>query len=139
MVKIHYPGFSYWAWSTCWGHVLSPKSFCRILILGWEIRYANFQPTKSIGSLEFVCSDQFLIFWHLVVKFGYDKWFLSNKKSSVFPFRWIISEIKKSWFQFFEKNKISNFFLLDITFLIQKNYQKFFFEKIEIMIFLFHL
>ena len=34
---------------------------------------------------------------------------------------------------------VESFFLLDITFLIQKNYQKFFFEKIEIMIFLFHL
>ena len=138
VVKIKKLDFSYWAWSTPWGHVLSLKSFCWNPVLSWAIRYSVFQPVKFSSSFEFVCPTIFSTFWHLVVKFGYNKWFLSNKKSSIFPFRWIISEIKKSWFQFFEKNKISNFFLLDITFLIQKNYQKIFFEKIEIMIFLFH-
>ena len=139
MVKIKNPNFSYWAWSTPWGHALSLKSFCQNPVLSWEIRNANLQNVKFVSSFEFVCSAIFLTFWHLVVKFGYNKWFLSNKKSIVFLFRWIISEIKKSWFQFFEKKKNSNFFLLDITFLIQKNSQKIFFEKIEIMIFLFHL
>ena len=36
------------------------------------------------------------------------------------------------------KIKNPDFLLLDIIFLIQKNYQKFFFEEIEKMIFLFH-
>ena len=139
MVKIKEMDFSSWAWSTPWVHVLSLKSFCQNPVLSWAIRYSIFQPVKFSSSFKFVCRTIFSTFWHLVVKFGYNKWFLSNKKSSVFPFRWIISEIKKSWFQFFEKKKNSNFFLLDITFLIQKNYQKFFFVKIEIMIFLFHL
>ena len=49
-----------------------------------------------------------------VVKFGYNKWFLSNKKSGVFPFRWIIGEIKKSFFQFFQKKIFDNFFELEI-------------------------
>ena len=31
--------FSYWAWSTPWGHVLSLKSFCQIHVLSWDIRY----------------------------------------------------------------------------------------------------
>ena len=138
MVKIKNPDFSYWAWSTPWGHVLSLKSFCWNPVLSWAIRYSVFQLVKFTSSFKFVCRTIFSTFWHLVVKFGYNNWFLSNKKSGFFPFRWIIGEIKKSLFQFFQKNFFSNFLLLDITFLIQKNYQKIFFEKIEIMIFLFH-
>ena len=112
VVKIKNPDFSCWAWSTPWGHVLSLKSFCRNPVLSWAIRYSVFQKVKFTSSFKFVCRTIFSTFWHLVVKFIYNNWFLSNKKSSVFPFRWIISEIKKSWFQFFEKKKISNFFFV---------------------------
>ena len=42
VVKIKNPDFSYWAWSTPWGHVLSLKSFCqnpvrkgKTLLLKW--------------------------------------------------------------------------------------------------------
>ena len=138
VVKIKNPDFSRWAWSTPWGHVLSLKSICWNPVLSWAIRYSVFQPVKFSSSFEFVCRTIFSTFWHLVVKFRYNKWFWSNKKSSVFPFRWIIGEIKKSLFQFFQKNFFSNFLLWNIIFLIQKNYQKNFFGKIEKMIFLFH-
>ena len=69
-----------------------------------------FQPVKFSSSFEFVCRTIFSTFWHLVVKFGYNKWFLSNKKNGVFPFRWIIGEIKKSLFQFFQKKFFLIFF-----------------------------
>ena len=114
VVKIRNPDFSYWAWSTPWGHVLSLKSFCWNPVLSWAIRYSVFQLVKFTSSFKFVCRTIFSTFWHLVVKFGYNKWFLSNKKSSVFPFRWIISEIKKSWFQFFQKKFFDNFFELEM-------------------------
>ena len=39
VVKIKNPDFSYWAWSTPWGHVLILKSFCRNPVLSWAIRY----------------------------------------------------------------------------------------------------
>ena len=39
LVKIKNPDFSYWAWSTPWGHVLSLKSFCWSPVLRWWIRY----------------------------------------------------------------------------------------------------
>ena len=35
-----------------------------------------------------------------MVKFGYNKWFLSHFQNSIFPFRWNIGEIKKSLFYF---------------------------------------
>ena len=89
------PDFSCWAWCTPWGHVLSLKFFCRNPVLSWAISYSVFQSVKFSNSFEFVCRTIFSTFWHLVVKFGYNKWFLSNKNSSVFPFRWIIGEIKK--------------------------------------------
>ena len=37
VVKINLFDFSYWASSTPWGHVLSLKTFCWILVLGGEI------------------------------------------------------------------------------------------------------
>ena len=131
VVKIKNPDFSCWAWSTPWGHVLSLKSFCWNPILSWAIRYSVFQLVKFTSSFEFVCRTIFSTFWHLVVKFGYNNWFLSNKKSGFFPFRWIIDEIKKSLFQFFQRIFFSNFLLLDITFLIQKNNQNFFSKKLK--------
>ena len=39
LVKIPNPDFFSWAGSTPWGHVLSLKS--------WDIRYVNFQPTRT--------------------------------------------------------------------------------------------
>ena len=86
VVKIKNPDFSCWAWSTPWGHVLSLKSFCWNPVLSWAIRYSVFQPVKFSSSFEFVCRTIFSTFWHLVVKFGYNKWFLSNKKVVFFRF-----------------------------------------------------
>ena len=80
VVKIKNPDFSCWAGSTPWEHVLSLKSFCQNPVLSWAIRYSVFQPIKFSSSFEFVCHTIFSTFWHLVVKFGYSKWFLSNKK-----------------------------------------------------------
>ena len=138
VVKIKNPDFSCWAWSTPWGLVLSLKSFCWNPVLSWAIRYSVFQLVKFTSSFKFVCRTIFSRFWHLALKFGYNNWFLSNKISRVFQFRGNIGEIKESLFQFFQKHFFSNFLLLDITFLMQKNNQKIFFEKIEILIFLFH-
>ena len=78
VVKIKNLDFSYWAWSTPWGHVLSLKTFCRNPVLSWAIRYSVFQPVKFASSFEFVCGTLFSFFWHLVVKFEYNKWFSSN-------------------------------------------------------------
>ena len=114
VVKIKNPDFSYWAWSTPWGHVLSLKSFCWNPVLSWAIRYSVFQLVKFTSSFKFVCRTIFSTFWHLVVKFGYNNWFLSNKKSGFFPFRWIIGEIKKSLFQFFQKRMFWLFFELEM-------------------------
>ena len=80
--KLIFLYFSYWAWSTPWGHVLSLKSFCQNSALTWAIRYSVFQLVKFASSFKFVCRTIFSTFWHLVVKFGYNKWFWSNKKSS---------------------------------------------------------
>ena len=86
VVKIKNPDFSCWAWSTPWGLVLSLKSFCRNPVLSWAIRYSVFQPVKLSSSFEFVCRTIFSTFGHLVVKFGYNKGFLSNKKVAFFRF-----------------------------------------------------
>ena len=75
VVKIKNLDFSYWAWSTPWGHVLSLKSFCQNPALSWAIRYSVFQPVKFASSFKFVCGTLFSTFWHLMVKFGYIKWF----------------------------------------------------------------
>ena len=114
VVKIKILDFSYWASSTPWGHVLSLKTFCWNPVLSWAIRYSVFQKVKFTSSFKFVCRTIFSTFWHLVVKFGYNNWFLSNKKSGFFPFRWIIGEIKKSLFQFFQKKIFDNFFELEM-------------------------
>ena len=42
VVKIKKFDFSYWAWSTPWGHVLSLKTFCWNPTLSWAIRYSVF-------------------------------------------------------------------------------------------------
>ena len=75
VVKIKNLDSSYLAWSKPWGHVLSLKSFCRNPALSWAIRYSVFQPVKFASSFEFVCGTLFSIFWHLMVKFGYNKLF----------------------------------------------------------------
>ena len=38
--------FSYWAWSTPWGHVLSLKTFRQNPALSWAISNSVFQPVK---------------------------------------------------------------------------------------------
>ena len=75
VVKMKFFHFSYWASSTPWRHVLSLKTFCRNPALSWAIRYSVFQPVKFTSSFEFVCGTLFSTFWHLMVNFGYIKWF----------------------------------------------------------------
>ena len=75
VVKIKFFDFAYWAWSTPWGHVLSPITFCRNPVLSWAIRYSVFQKVKFTSNFEFVCGNLFSTFWHLMVKFGYIRWF----------------------------------------------------------------
>ena len=48
LVKIQNLFFSYWAWSSPWGHVLSLKTFRQIPVLSWAIRYSVFQPVNSL-------------------------------------------------------------------------------------------
>ena len=104
LVKMQNLYFSYWA-------------FSHIPVLSWAIRYSVFQPVKFSSSFEFVCRTIFSNFWHLVVKFGYNKWFLSNKKmafSVSMNYWWnkkiIISIISKKnfWLFFWIRNVISN-------------------------------
>ena len=138
VVKIKNPDFSYWAWSTPWGQVLSLKSFCQNPVLSWAIRYSVFQFVKFTSSFEFVCRTIFSIFWHLVVKFGYKKWFLSNKKSGVFPFGWnkhiiILSFFKKNFLLFFFVDYYISKYIKNKT-----GKKNFFLKKLKIMICLFH-
>ena len=62
VVKIKNPDFSYWAWSTPWGHVLSLKSFCWNPVLSWAIRYSVFQPVKFSRSLSSSAAQFFQLF-----------------------------------------------------------------------------
>ena len=62
--------FSYWAWSTPWGNVLSLKTFRQILVLSWTIRYSVFQPVKFANSLS---SSGPTIFSTFRYKFRYNK------------------------------------------------------------------
>ena len=61
VVKIKNLDFSYWAWSTPWGHVLSLKSFCRNPALSWAIRYSVFQPVKFASTLQKLLATFFQI------------------------------------------------------------------------------
>ena len=54
--------FFYWAWSTPWTHVFNLKTFCRIPVLSWEIRYANFLLTKFVSSLKMCATICFQLF-----------------------------------------------------------------------------
>ena len=53
--------FSYWAWSTPWGHVLSLKTFRQIPALSWAIRYSVFQPVKFVSTLQKLLATFFQI------------------------------------------------------------------------------
>ena len=92
---------------------MSLKFFCRIPVLGWEIRYANFQLTKFVSSFKNVCSNYFdffkhffsILFW-LVITFlktileiGF-KSFLVSK---------LDNQMSKSWKQYVKEN---NYLLL---------------------------
>ena len=66
VAKIKNSDFSYWAWSTPWGHVLTLISFCWNPVLSWAIRYSVFQPVKftnSLSSCAAVCFQFFDICW----------------------------------------------------------------------------
>ena len=54
--------FSYWAWSTPWGHVLSLKSFCWNPVLSWAIRYSVFQRVKFGNSSSSSATQFFQLF-----------------------------------------------------------------------------
>ena len=75
LVKIQNFHFSCWAWSTSWGHILSLKTFVQIPVLSWAIRYSVFQKVKFTSSLQKWAGNVNLNFWHLVVKFGHNRWF----------------------------------------------------------------
>ena len=55
--------FSYWPWSTPWGHVLSLKTFHQIPALSWAIRYSVFQPVKFTNTLQKLLATFFQIFY----------------------------------------------------------------------------
>jgi hypothetical protein len=75
MVKIRNLNFFYCAWSTPWRHVLSLNIFSQNPVLSWAIRYSVFQPVKFGNIFKSVCGNLFPFFWHLMVKFGYIRWF----------------------------------------------------------------
>ena len=72
LIKIQNLYFSYWAWNTPWGNVLSLKSFCQIPFLSWDIRDATFQPAKFVSSFQKWAGNFDSNSWHLVVKFGHN-------------------------------------------------------------------
>ena len=136
MEKIKNPDFSYWAWSTPWGHVLSLKSFCWNPVLSWAIRYSVFQLVKFFSSFEFICRTMFSNFdiWWSSLDIIND--FLAIFRIAFFHFS-EICEIKQSLFYVFQ-----NFIF--ITFLIRNvisnkwKLRKLFFEKGKNNDFLFH-
>ena len=112
------------------------KSFCRNPVLSWAIRYSVFQPIKFVSSFKSVCDNPFSIFWHLMVKFGYNKDFKAISRMAFFRFGEkiiILSFFKNlffiySFFFYIFKNVITNQNILK-----KKNL-----KKIKIMICLFH-
>ena len=101
VVKMKFLDFSYWASSTPWGHVLSLKTFCRNPVLIWTIRYSVFQPVKFGNSFKSVCGNLFSTFWHLMVKFGYIKWFYGHFQNRLFLLLWNKEIIILSFFKNF--------------------------------------
>ena len=108
VLKIKNLDFSYWAWSTPWGHVLSLKTFCRNPVLSWAIRYSVFQPVKFVTSLSSCAPLPFQLF---------DIWWSSLDKINDFKaisrigfFRF--GEINKSLFWVFSKKNIFHFCLV---------------------------
>ena len=80
VLKIYSPNFISWAWSKPRGYVLSVESFGRIPVLGWKIRYVNFQPTLD-SSFKIVFHNFFFQLFYIsldIIMTG----FLSN----LFPF-----------------------------------------------------
>ena len=106
VVKIKNLDFSYWAWSTPWGHVLSLKKFCRNPALSWAISYSVFQPVKFASTLQKLLATFFQIL---------DIWWSSLDimdgfkliSRTVFLF---FGEINKSWFWVLSKKNFFNFF-----------------------------
>ena len=108
VVKIKNPDFSYWAWSTPWGHVLSLKTFCRNPVLSWAIRYSVFQPVKfvtSLSSCAALCFQLFDIWWSSLDKMND---FKAISRMAFFRF----GEINRSLFWVFSKKNFQ-FFLVD--------------------------
>ena len=86
--------------------------FCRNPVLSWAIRYSVFQPVSSFKSM---CDNPFSTFWHLMVKFVYNRCIKAIFRMAIFHF----GEINKFWVS--SKNFFSIFYYLVITFLnIQK-------------------
>ena len=111
MVKIQNPDFSYWAWSTPWGQVLSKKTFCRIPVLFWKISCANFQLTKFVMSFKNVSGNLFSTCLHDIryIIYKFHTWKYSLKDSGTYlewfapteitPPRWqfLLSISRKFW------------------------------------------
>ena len=113
MVKIENPDFFLLGLKYTLRTCFEPKKFLLKSCPELSNQVSVFQLVKFTSSFKFVCRTIFTTFWHLALKFGYDDWFLINKISSIFTFRWIIGEIRKSLFQFFQKKTFDYFFALE--------------------------
>ena len=103
--------FSYWAWSSPWGHDLSLKTFRQIPALSWAISYSVFQKVKLLNSLQKLLATFFKIldiWWSRLVIMDD---FKPISRTAFFHF----GEINKSLFWVLSK-KI--FFLIFFSFLL---------------------
>ena len=64
VVKIKNLDFSYWTWSTPWGHVFSLKKFCRNRALSWANSYSVLQHVKFTSSCAALFFQHFDIWGH---------------------------------------------------------------------------
>ena len=130
--------FSYWAWSSPWGHVLSLKTFRQIPALSWAISYSVFQKVKLLNSLQKLLATFFKILDIWLSRLVIMDDFKPISRTAFFRFGeinqslfWVLSKIFFFYFSlvFYE---ISNY---------KKNISKFFFnfsKKKFLMICLFH-
>ena len=98
--------FSYCAWSTPWGHVLSLKTICQIPALIWAISYSVFQPVKFASTLQKLLATffQILDIWWSSLDIMDD--FKLISRTAIFRF----GEINKSWFWVYSKKCFFLFF-----------------------------
>ena len=65
VVKITNLDFSYWAWITPWGHILSLKNFRQILVMSWAIRPANLIQILDIWWSSLDIMDDFRVIFRM--------------------------------------------------------------------------